>query len=245
MAIRVQYESSNEVGVFARLTPAYCLLGQGGPEKFYQVFEAELAGKMPVIRCTLGGQRIVGRITTGNSKGLLVPEDTSDQEMDNLRSQLPETVSLAKLPDKLSALGNCIACNDSVALVHTDMDEASIEVIKATLQVETFRATIASMPLCGSYCVITNNGGMVHPRTSQADLEELAALLQLPLTAGTVNRGGELIGAGIVANDTTVFVGSDTTGTEIGVIENIFRVQGCGQFSATLAGMQSTLIQPS
>ena len=36
----------------------------------------------------------------------------------------------------------------------------------------------------------------MHPRTSVEDLEELSSLLQVPLVAGTVNRGGDVIGAG-------------------------------------------------
>ena len=36
----------------------------------------------------------------------------------------------------------------------------------------------------------------VHPRTSVEDQDELASLLQIPIMAGTVNRGSDVIGAG-------------------------------------------------
>jgi hypothetical protein len=36
----------------------------------------------------------------------------------------------------------------------------------------------------------------VHPKTSITDQEELSSLLQVPLVAGTINRGSEVIGAG-------------------------------------------------
>ena len=36
MAIRAQFENSNEVGVFAKLTNAYCLVGIGASENFYR-----------------------------------------------------------------------------------------------------------------------------------------------------------------------------------------------------------------
>lgn len=36
MALRTQFENSNEVGVFAKLTNSYCLVGIGGSENFYR-----------------------------------------------------------------------------------------------------------------------------------------------------------------------------------------------------------------
>lgn len=36
MAVRVQFENNNEVGVFAKLTNVYCLVAIGGSENFYR-----------------------------------------------------------------------------------------------------------------------------------------------------------------------------------------------------------------
>merc|ERR1712045_619024 len=158
------------------------------------------------------------------------------QELAHLRNHLPESVKVQKVEERLSALGNCIACNDYVALVHTDLDKETEEVIADTLKVDVFRATIAQNVLVGSYAVITNQGGLVHARTPMQDLEELSQLIQIPLTAGTVNRGSDLIGAGVVANDWSAFCGMDTTATEIGVVENIFKLQTPG------ASIQTALV---
>merc|ERR1712176_971183 len=159
-----------------------------------------------------------------------------DFEMQHLRNHLPQDVKVQRVNDRLSALGNCIACNDYVALVHTDLDRETEEVIADTLNVEVFRATVAQNVLVGSYAVLTNQGGLVHARTPMQDMEELSQLIQVPLTAGTVNRGSDLVGAGVVANDWAAFCGMDTTATEIGVMENIFRLQ------TPDASMQSALI---
>ena len=43
-----------------------------------------------------------------------------------------------------------------------------------------------------SYCALTNQGCLVHPRTSIEDQDELSSLLQLPVVAGTVNRGSDV-----------------------------------------------------
>lgn len=65
MANRCQFENSNDIGVFAKLTNSYCLVSIGGSENFYSVFESELGSVIPVIHCTIGGTRIVGRLTQG------------------------------------------------------------------------------------------------------------------------------------------------------------------------------------
>ena len=70
MANRVQYENSNDIGVFSKLTNGYCLVAAGGSYNFYSVFESELGSFIPVIQTTVGGTRIVGRTTAGNKKGL-------------------------------------------------------------------------------------------------------------------------------------------------------------------------------
>ena len=94
MAVRVQFENSNEIGVFSKLTNAYCLVAIGGSENFYRlvfiyscisssrvvnhclysivifflcksIFESELADTIPVIHTSVAGCRIIGRLTVG------------------------------------------------------------------------------------------------------------------------------------------------------------------------------------
>jgi len=227
--------------VFAKLTNSYCLVAVGGSTNFYSVFESELGDVIPIIHTTIGGTRIVGRLTAGNRHGLLVPFSTTDQELQHLRNSLPDDVALQRVEERLSALGNVIACNDHVALVHPDLDRETEEIIADVLKVEVFRQTIASNVLVGSYCALSNQGGMVHPKTSVQDQDELSTLLQVPLIAGTVNRGSDVIGAGLVVNDWCAFTGLETTATEISVMEATFKLQG-QQTSAVIGEMRDSLI---
>jgi len=241
MAVRAQFENSSEIGVFAKITNSYCLLAHGGTQHF-KVFENELADHLPIVYSSIAGTRIVGRLTCGNKNGLLLPNTTTDQEMLHIRNSLPESVVVQRVEERLSALGNCIACNDYVALLHPDLDRETEEIIADTLGVEVFRQTIAGNALVGSYCAISNQGGLVHPKTSIEDQDELSSLLQVPLVAGTVNRGSDIVGAGMVVNDWIAFVGMDTTATEISVVESIFKLNE-NQQSSMVTDLRNQIVE--
>lgn len=185
-------------------------------------FESQLGDAIPICRTTIAGTRIVGRMTAGNRRGLLVPIQTTDQELQHLRNTLPDEIKIQRVEERLSALGNVVCCNDYVALVHPDIERETEEIIADVLGVEVFRQTVAGNVLVGSYASITNNGGLVHPQTSVQDQEELSSLLQVPIVAGTVNRGSAVVGGGMVANDWLAVVGLDTTAPELSVVESIF-----------------------
>jgi len=240
--VRTSFENNNEIGVFSKLTNSYALVAIGGSANFYSTFESELNDVIPIVYTSINGCRILGRMTVGNRHGLLVPQSTTDQELQQLRNSLPDTVKIQRVEERLSALGNVIACNDYVALVHPDLDRETEEILADVLKVEVFRQTVADNVLVGSYCALSNQGGLVHPKTSTTDQEELSSLLQVPLVAGTINRGSDVIGAGMVVNDWCAFTGQDTTSTELSVIESVFKLND-SQPSMISQQMRASLIE--
>jgi translation initiation factor 6 len=68
-------------------------------------------------------------MSVGNSRGFLVPSIISDEELKLLKEFLPEKVEIGKLDDSLSAIGNCISSNDSVALIHPEYNKENEEII--------------------------------------------------------------------------------------------------------------------
>jgi len=218
----VDFENSSEIGVFCRLTNSYCLVAQSN--HFRKVFENELQDRIPVVTTSISNTRPVGRLVVGNKRGLLLPNTTSDEEFANIRALLPDEIKVKRVEERLSALGNCIVCNDFVALIHPELDKDTEEAIIDTLGVEVFRQTIAGNLLVGSYCVLSNKGALVHPSTTIEEQTELAALLQVPVMPGSVNRGSDVVAAGLVVNDFKAFTGASTTATELMVIEKCFQL---------------------
>ena len=56
------------------------------------------------MHTSIAGTRIVGRVTCGNKNGLLVPNNTTDNELRNIRNSLPESVKIKRVEERLSAL---------------------------------------------------------------------------------------------------------------------------------------------
>jgi len=61
---------------------------------------------------------------------------------------------------------------------------------------------------------------LCHPQASESELETLEDHLDVYADLGTINYGTPLLGSGLVANDESYLVGEDTTGPELGRIED-------------------------
>jgi len=132
---------------------------------------------------------MVGTMTCGNSFGLLVPGTTTDSELEFIKKRLPKDIKVEKIDDVFSALGNCIVCNDYIALIHPELSQETEEIIAKTLNVEVIRMTITGNPLVGTYCTLSNQAALVHPYTSVEQVQQLTSLLKLSVCSGTINRG--------------------------------------------------------
>ncbi|EPR80118.1 Eukaryotic translation initiation factor 6 [Spraguea lophii 42_110] len=222
MAYKLDFEGSNDVGAHCTLTNSYCIIGQSTCRNFYSVFEERL--DIPIVETRINSIRTVGSLCCGNNKGLLLPQTASDQEVLHIRNSLPDGIRIKKIDEKLNALGNVICCNDKFAIVNPDLDDGSIEIIQHILGVEVIKRKIGPESLVGSFAVMNNRGLLVHPSTSQDEMEELKDMLGLAVIAGTVNMGSTVLGAGLVVNDWIGFTGNRSTQREISVIDSVFKL---------------------
>ncbi|TBU06964.1 translation initiation factor 6 [Hamiltosporidium magnivora] len=230
MSSRIDFEGSNEVGAFARLTNTYCITGRSLNKNFYnEIFDKV---NIPVIETTINGIKTVGSQCQGNKNGLLVPITTTDQELYFLRNNLPDTVKVMRVEERLNALGNTLICNDHIALLHPDVDKETEEMINDVLKIDVFRHNIGFEPLVGTFAALNNVGMLVHPHVTDEEMEELANMLEVQVIAGTVNKGSGCIGGGMIVNDWISFCGIQTTNTEFLVIETVFKLSDSDLFDS-------------
>lgn len=211
---RLNIAGSPLLGVFARATDKVVLVPyEVGPEEF-EFVQAGL--KVEAVRMLAGGSAVLGSLIAANSSGFIVTHHAGDEEMKLLR----EHGRVARLPSKNNAAGNIILANDSAALIHPGLSAKASEAIAETLCVEVVKGTIGGLKTVGMAGIATNKGLLVHPRVTPDEIAVLEDLFELPVDVGTVNLGSPLVGSGVLANSYGYLAGEDTTGPELGRLED-------------------------
>ena len=200
------------IGVFATCTEDVVLVPPGTKPETCAILEDSL--DVRVIETLVNGSVAIGALSRGNSNGFLFSFGTDTGKIQELTGVKAEI-----LPDKLNAVGNIILANDFAALVHPELSDRVIETIANTLKVEVYRGTIAGIKNVGMAGAVTNKGLLVHPKVTSSEREILEEIFELPVYIGTTNFGTQMLGSGLLANSKSYLAGSDTTGPELGRIE--------------------------
>lgn len=211
---RTQVAGSSLLGVFARCTESLVLVPPEASERSVEMLSAGLDVE-PVVT-VIGCSSVLGSLICANSEGFVVTRYATDDEI----RVLEEHGRVARLPGKITAAGNVILANDNAALVHPGLSDSACEVISDTLGVVVRRGTIGGLKTVGMTAVATNKGILAHPRISAEEINVLEDLFGLPVDVGTVNFGSPLVGSGLLANSRGYMAGLETTGPELGRIED-------------------------
>lgn len=212
----ISFGGDPNIGVFARVFDDLAVVPPSSDGEFREALSAGLG--VEIVETTLQGSEIVGSLLAGNRHGFVVSGFADEDEIGTL-SEYREVVRLERT---MNAAGNIILANDSLVLAHPDMPEEMAGEIGEILKVPVHRITLAGIKTVGMAAVASNRGIMVHPRTTRHELAQLESLTGLPIGTGSVNMGSGLVGAGLVANSKGYVAGLETTGFELGRIEDVF-----------------------
>lgn len=215
--LRASFAGSSYVGVFSRATDDVLLVRPDVDDELRD----DLADELDVdtaLATTVGGSNTVGALATGNENGLLVSSRAREREKETIEEATGLPVH--ELPGKINAAGNVVLANDYGAYVHPDLPRDAIQSVKDALEVPVLRGELGEVRTVGTAAVVNNTGALCHPKSREAELEELEDHLDVHADLGTINYGAPLVGSGLVANDDGYVVGEDTTGPELGRIED-------------------------
>jgi len=204
------------IGVFSRVFDGLAVIPPSANDSFRDAL-AELLD-VEILSTTIQGSEIVGSLLTGNRKGFVVSGMAFDREI----AELEEYREVFLLENTMNAAGNVIMANDSFAAVHPDMPREVAKEVGEFLGVTPVPLTLGGVKTVGMAGVATNRGVLVHPRSSRSEIQMLEQVAQIPVGTGSVNRGAGLVGTGLLVNESGYAAGIETTGFELGRIEDVF-----------------------
>ena len=216
MTETIDIAGNEHIGVYCRAFDDVAFVAPDAPDRFIQVVGEELS--VPVVQTTIQGSSIIGSLLVGNNHGFIVSGMVTPEEL----AVLQEYREVLQLERGMNAAGNIILANDDLAIVHPDMPERFAEEIAAFLNVPILMMPIGGIPTVGMTAVATTRGFLLPPRASQQEIEAIEEYTDLPVGTGTVNMGTNLIGTGLIANNSGYVAGSATSGYELVRIEEVF-----------------------
>ncbi len=207
-----EIQGSPFVGVYAVCNDSIAVLPAQADNT--GVFEKTL--KVEIHKTLLGGSPLIGSLMVLNSRGAVITNFASEEDVKFLFDKL----NILFIEDKINAVGNDILANDKAAMVHVDFDPDTVNLIEEALEVEVVKGTIGGMKTVGSAAVVTNKGMIVHPQVSDDEIDFLKDLFGVPVYITTANYGSLYLGASVVANSHGAVVGERSTNVEVDRIEN-------------------------
>ncbi len=169
----------------------------------------------PFYPVTINNSNLIGVYTASNKYGIIVPHIIRDDELDYLKSAMTESIQIGILKSIDNAFGNLIICNDKGAIISSFLSNYRRE-IEDILNVETVVYEFANYNLPGSIALTNNNGCLVHPLSTDEEVEYIASVLRVDeVDVSTVNRGTPYLNSGAIVNDKSGIFGSECTGPEL------------------------------
>ena len=220
--LKYQILGKNSVGVYLTVNNSFGLypstLLKPAVEKIKPVF------KEPFYPFSINNSNLIGVYTASNKYGIIVPHIIREDELQQLKmysEELNNDYQIGVLKSIDNAFGNLILCNDKGAIVSSFLKDYKEE-IEEVLKVETVVYEFVNNYLPGSISLANNKGCLVHPLTTDEEIEIISEILKVEETdVSTVNRGMPYLSSGAIVNDQSGIFGNQCTGPEMMRLTNI------------------------
>jgi len=210
----LDFNENPNVGIYCRANDSVVFLQKSLSKKTKKLVADVLGVK--TVDLSIADSTIIGSLLTFNSYGAIVTAYANKKTLKIIENQ---GLKIYPIKDVINAAGNDILANDHGALVHPDLQTATVKKISDILGVPVQKGTIALFGTVGMAAVVTNKGCLCHPKVTDEEKKQLEKIFDVDVMIGTVNHGFPMIGSGLVANTKGAIIGKMTTGIEMGRIE--------------------------
>lgn len=174
--------------------------------------------KVTPIELKIAGTILNGVFIAGNNNALVLPRIVFEHELHELKNTIKDhglDIEILVSDSKYTALGNLLLCNSRGCIASPLLEASEATKISDTLGVEVVQTRLVNLDIPGSVAVVTDNGGVIHPDSTESDLKTIKEILKITVEPATVNGGIPYVKSGLLANNKGVVVGGGTTGPEI------------------------------
>lgn len=212
--LRANFNGDPNIGLYGLATDSYCLLGL----EARKIDRIAKVLKVNIKIATIARTELVGIFAAGNCSGMILPKIIEKDEMKNLKGL---GLNLLVLKAKETALGNLILCNDHGCVLSKNLKKFKKQIADC-LNCEVGTGTIGGLEIVGSVARASNIGCLCHRSASEAELKVIEEILKVKVDIGTVNYGSPFIKVGVIVNSNGVLTSEQSTGPELGRIEEVF-----------------------
>ena len=210
-------------GVFCVTNDLLTLVPPGIPDDDMAAIGEALGTTVEVI--TIGGSSVLGTLVATNNKGLLVSNLVTSLELEKLEKWCKNlNLNLGILSERANAIGNNFLLNDSGGFCNERLSSSSIKDAEGIFEVAVKSQSFNGMDTLGMIGCVNNNGGLCHPDIDENERKIMQEILDVPVMEGTVNFGMPLVGAGVIASSKGAVCGRQSTGVELGRVEEALKL---------------------
>jgi translation initiation factor 6 len=208
--LKTDFNGNPNVGLYAYCTNRYCLLGTEVSSEKAKMLSEVL--KVPVHQMSICGTSLLGVFLAGNSRMLLVPDISFENELKTLDSL---GIKYAKIHTNMTALGNNILCNDRGCIVNPDFSAQEKKKIGEALGLDVAAFRIAGLDVVGGIAAMNSKGCLIHRDISREEQKKAEKALGVKCHPSSVNMGSPHIHSGIICNDNGFAIGELSGGPEM------------------------------
>ena len=210
-------------GVFCATNDSLTFIPPGIPSDDMEAISEALGTRIEVI--TIGGSSVLGTLIAMNSKGILVSNLITTMESDKIEAIASDIgLNFGVLSERSNAIGNNFLINDRGGFCNERLTPRSKTSAEEILEIKIESRSFNRMDTLGMIGCVTNKGGLCHPEISDEEKGIMEKVLGVPVMEGTVNFGMPLVGAGVISSTNGAVCGRQSTGVELGRVEEALRL---------------------